>query len=89
MMKLSAYEKLNLEKELYFKALTSSLISLERARQEAVARKLYLERIVEPNLSDRPTYPRRILMLAGILVVCGCLYWIARSLMDLTLDHLK
>ncbi|TCT04016.1 hypothetical protein [Aquabacter spiritensis] len=87
--KLADYEKLVLEKELYFKALTAAMASLERARQEAVARRLYLERIVEPNIADRPEHPRRLLILMVVVAVCGGLYWIVRVMLDLTLEHLR
>ena len=87
--KLAAYEKLMLEKELAVKALTSALVSLERARQDAIVRKLYVERIVEPNLADKAQYPRRGLILAGCLAFFLSLYWIVRWLIDLTLEHMR
>lgn len=87
--KLAAYEKISLEKELAVKALTSSLVSLERARQDAIIRKLYIERIVEPNLSDKAEFPRRGLILGGCLLFFLSLYWVVRWLIDLALEHMR
>lgn len=87
--KLSEYEKLNLEKELAIKALTSSLVSQERARQDALVRRLYLERIVEPKPADRPEYPKRLMWILGGMVCFFGLYKIVSSIAELSLERLK
>jgi capsular polysaccharide transport system permease protein len=87
--KLSEYEKLNLEKDLAIKALTSSLVSLERARQDALVRRLYLERIVEPKPADRPEHPRRLLWILGGLAAFFSLYKMVSSIAEVTMERMK
>ncbi len=64
--KLGAYEDLMLQRELADRELTQSTTALVAAEQEARRQKLYLERIVNPNLPDRPSQPRRLI---SILIV--------------------
>ena len=87
--KLSAYEKLVLEKDLATRALSGSLLTLERARQDAQTRKLYLERIVEPKPADRPEHPRRLLMILAAAALFYCFYRIVWSMIDLALERLR
>ncbi|ESR22633.1 Capsular polysaccharide export system inner membrane protein KpsE [Lutibaculum baratangense AMV1] len=85
--KISAYEALSLERELSVQALTAAYKALEQARQEAAVNRLYLQRISEPNLPDRPSHPRIILTL---LLVGGCAwlaYWLGGMLLRVTLEH--
>lgn len=85
--KLAAFERLTLEQELAAKSLTAALSSLERARQDAARQQLYLERVVEPNLADKPQYPKRFMSLGIIFLFCVALHWIARSLSQTILEH--
>ena len=55
-----------LQRELADRELTQSTTALVAAEQEARRQKLYLERIVNPNLPDRPSQPRRLI---SILIV--------------------
>jgi capsular polysaccharide transport system permease protein len=87
--KLSEYEKLNLEKDLAIKALSSALVSQERARQDALVRRLYLERIVEPKPADRPEYPKRLMWVLIGAAGFFCLYKLAGSLIELSMERLK
>lgn len=64
--KLSAYEDLMLQRELADRELTQASTALLAAEQEARRQKLYLERIVNPNLPDRSSEPRRLI---SVLVV--------------------
>lgn len=57
--KLGTYQRLMLEREFATKALASATAALDSARTEARRKQLYIQRIVEPNLSDNPTLPRR------------------------------
>lgn len=85
--KLARYEQLTLERELAIKSLTSALLSLESARQEAQRQQLYLERIVAPALPDQARYPRRLLSLFAALFVLYCLYATLKWLHDVVMEH--
>jgi capsular polysaccharide transport system permease protein len=58
--KAAEYEHLALDKSFAEKSLAAALASLETARNEALRKQLYLERIVNTNLPDRSFEPRRI-----------------------------
>lgn len=79
--KISTYEGLMLQRELADRALTEASATLLSAQQEARRQKLYLDRIVEPNLPDRPTEPQRlrtilIVFLSSLMVfLLGRLMW--------------
>lgn len=64
--KISTYEDLALRRELADKELAEATAGVITAEQDARRQKLYLERIVSPNLPDKPIEPRR---LAAILTV--------------------
>lgn len=57
--RVGVYADLTLERELADRELTQATSSLLTAQQEARRQRLYLDRIVNPNLPDRPTQPRR------------------------------
>lgn len=85
--KLSQFEQIVLERELAVKSLTSALISLENARQEAQRQQLYLERVVEPNLPDYPSYPWRLLWIGFVFGLSLCIFWIVREFNAAVLEH--
>lgn len=58
--KLGRYERLVLDREFATKALAVANTALDSARQEVRRKQLYIERIVEPNLSDHATMPYRV-----------------------------
>lgn len=57
--RIATYERLVLEREFANKTLSSNEADLVRAKAEAVKQLLYLERVVEPNLADYSTQPKR------------------------------
>lgn len=57
--KISAYEDLVMAREFADKELAQATASLITSEQEARRKKLYLERVVSPNLPDTPSEPRR------------------------------
>jgi capsular polysaccharide transport system permease protein len=85
--KMEGYEALALERELSVKALTSSVIELEKARQDAQLQRLYLQSIVDPNLPDEALLPRRLLMIIFISALSFCLFWIVRSFANTVREH--
>ncbi|MCQ0990288.1 hypothetical protein [Jiella marina] len=86
--KLSAYENLSLERELAIQALTTSYRSLETARQEAFAERLYLQTISSPNLPDRASHPRVGLVLLITAAFAVAAHQIAKKLLANTMEHM-
>lgn len=80
---VGVYEHLSLQRELAAEALTQASAALVVAEQQARRQQLYLERIVQPNLPQSPTEPKRwfawgtitlgLLLLYGVgwLIVAG------------------
>lgn len=77
--RVAEYERLVLERELAAKSLASAMISMDNARQDAQKKQLYLERIIEPSLPDRPSYPKRFLMCLLVAGTAGALFLIAKE----------
>ena len=80
--RIAAYERLILEREFASRMLGAAETELVRARAEAARQLLYLERIVEPNLPDYATLPKRWRQVVTFLVVnvlLLCLVWLVFS----------
>lgn len=77
--KLPAYDRLMLDKTFADKQLGAAFASLEQARSDAAHQELYLERVVEPNLPDMPTEPRRVRSVIMVFVL-GLICWGVLSL---------
>lgn len=54
------FQQLQLERDTAEKQLGSAIAALEQARIDAQRKRLYIERIVEPNLPDYPLEPKRL-----------------------------
>lgn len=67
---LSTYERLTLERELADSRLGAATTAYLAAQQEAQRKKIYIERIVSPNLPDESTDPRRLRAVATVFTVC-------------------
>ncbi|HWP19193.1 MAG TPA: hypothetical protein VNO84_08690 [Burkholderiaceae bacterium] len=72
--KAAEFQRLALEREFADRQLAAALVSLEQARNEAQRKQLYLERIVQPNLPDVATEPRRLRSFLST-VVLGLVVW--------------
>jgi capsular polysaccharide transport system permease protein len=72
--KSSEYERLILERDFAGKQLAVALSSLEQARNEALRKHLYLERISQPNTPDVALEPRRIRSIAAVFIL-GLIMW--------------
>jgi capsular polysaccharide transport system permease protein len=72
--KSSEYERLILERDFAGKQLAVALSSLEQARNEALRKHLYLERISQPNTPDVAVEPRRIRSIAAVFLL-GLIMW--------------
>lgn len=78
--KISAYEGLALQRELADRALTEASAALLTAQQDARRQKLYLDRIVEPNLADKPTQPHRMRAILIVFLSSLVAYMLGRLL---------
>ena len=85
--KVAEYEKLTIELELAVKLFSSSLLTLEDAIKDSEQQRLYLERVVEPNLPDFPLYPKRVRSILTILGFSVCIYWILKALVSIVMEH--
>jgi capsular polysaccharide transport system permease protein len=85
--KLAAYEKLMLDREMAVKTFSSALLLLEGAIRDMDTQRLYLERVVEPNLPDYALYPRRMRVLLLMLGFLVCIYWILKMAGEAILEH--
>ncbi|MDT2022899.1 hypothetical protein [Methylocella sp. CPCC 101449] len=85
--KLAMYEQFVVEREIAAKAMGAADLNYLKARQDAERQQLYLQTIVEPNLPDQYTYPRRLLYLLGVIAVCGLIFLIIRSITQIAMEH--
>ena len=74
--KISGYEALALERQLADRALGAASTALDSARVDARRQKLYLERIVNPGLPDRPSEPKRLLAILAVFITSLLVYGI-------------
>jgi capsular polysaccharide transport system permease protein len=68
--RVAEYEMLIGRRELAARNLASATATLNAARQDARRQQLYLERVVNPSVADKPAQPRR---LSAVLAVFGTL----------------
>jgi len=74
--KISGYEALALEREFADRALGAASASLDSARLDARRQKLYLERVVNPGMPDRPAEPKRLMAILAVLISTMLVYGI-------------
>ncbi len=72
--KSAQYDQLVMRNAFAERELAAALSSLETARNEALRKQLYLERLVRPNLPDRALEPRRIRSVFMVFVL-GMICW--------------
>lgn len=85
--KLGKFQQLELEQEFGTQTLTAATANLEQARTEAQKQQYYLERVVEPNLPDTPTLPKRFRNILVVFIASLCLYFIGWMLVVGILEH--
>jgi capsular polysaccharide transport system permease protein len=85
--KVAEYEKLTIELELAVKLFSSNLLTFEDAIKDSEQQRLYLERVVQPNLPDFPLYPKRTRSILKILGFSVCIYWILQALGNIVMEH--
>ena len=80
--KLGEYQRLVLEREFATKALGIANSALDTARTESRRKQLYIERVVEPELTDKPTLPMRswtVFTVAMVNLLVLFVGWIIKS----------
>ena len=85
--RISAYERLALEREFATKQLASATSSLEMARVDAQRQQLFLSRVVEPNLAEYPLYPRAGIFLLSFFAIMSILYGIGWLILAGVREH--
>ena len=85
--KITAFDTLELQRVFAEKQLASAITSLEAARLEAERQQLYLETIVQPNLSDYATYPKRLASIAVVFASIMGLYIMAVLIISGAREH--
>jgi capsular polysaccharide transport system permease protein len=85
--KLPSYDALLLEQELSSELLVLAQTTLEGARTEALKQQFYLERVVNPNVPDRPAYPKAWRIVLTIFGFALCLYFIVWMFVVGILEH--
>lgn len=81
------FQRLTLENDFAGKQLAAALASLEDARSESQRKQAYVERIVQPNLPDDATEPRRLRGIISTLVLGLVAYGILRMLLAGVKEH--
>jgi len=79
--KTSEYERLMLEREFAGKQLAIAFASLEQARNEALRKHVYLERISQPNEPDYAVEPRKIRSIFAVFML-GLMVWGILSILN-------
>lgn len=72
--KISTYESLITEREFAEKILATSTASLNSAQIEARRQRLYIDRVVNPSVPDKPVEPRRWLALLAVFATTLLIY---------------
>lgn len=85
--KLGGYEDLLVEQEFATESLNVANAALVQARAEAQKQQFYLERVVDPNLPDRPLLPKGLLNILIVFATATCLYFIAWMLVVGIIEH--
>jgi capsular polysaccharide transport system permease protein len=84
--KLETYEALALDREYADKALGSARAMLDRSESEARSQRLYLERVVRPNLPTDSSQPKRLLAIltvfASLLILYGTAFLVVAGLRE-------
>ncbi|WP_425065262.1 hypothetical protein [Reyranella sp.] len=82
------YEQLDAERQFALAMLTSTMQSLEQARSNSMARRLFVVPYVRPALPESSTYPNRPLAIATVGGACLLLWVIALLLGRSIREHL-
>lgn len=85
--KIPEYEQLMLQQEFSAKELASAMASLESSRAESRRQQIYLDRVVEANLPDKATFPKRLISVLVVFISCFIAYAIGKLLLAGVREH--
>jgi capsular polysaccharide transport system permease protein len=85
--KLGGYENLVVEQEFATESLNTANAALVQARSEAQRQQFYLERVVDPNMPDKPLLPKRVIGIITATAAALCLYFILWMFMIGVIEH--
>lgn len=85
--KMGGYENLLVEQEFSTQSLNAANAALVQASAEAQRQQFYLERVVDPNLPDKPLLPKRLLNVLIVAACSICLYFVGWMFMVGVLEH--
>ncbi len=84
---LASYERKLLEREFAEKEYTIALTSLEAARNQVLKQHLFVSRVVEPNLPEDSTFPKRWLFMVTEVCVLLLAYGIGWLILAGAREH--
>lgn len=86
--KAAEYQRLAIEREFTQKMLASAMATLEEARNDAIRKQLYIERIVQPIKPDNAMEPRRIKGVIAVFSIGLVMFGILSMLLAGIREHL-
>lgn len=84
---IAKFQQLQLERDTAEKQLGSAIAALEQARIDAQRKRLYIERIVEPNLPDYPLEPKRVLGILTTFLLSLVIWGVVRMFVAGVKEH--
>jgi capsule polysaccharide export protein KpsE/RkpR len=81
------FQRLNMTSDFATKQLAAALASLQDAQDEARRKQAYVERIVQPNLPDAPSEPRRLRNIFATFMLALVAYGILRMFVAGVKEH--
>lgn len=84
---IAKFQQLQLERDTAEKQLASAIAALEQARIDAQRKRLYIERIVEPNLPDYPLEPKRIFGILTTFLLSLIIWGVVRMFVAGVKEH--
>ena len=85
--KIGGYENLLVEQDFATQSMNAANAALVQARAEAQRQQYYLERVVDPNLPDTPSLPKRMINIIIVAACALCLYFIIWMFVIGILEH--
>lgn len=70
----TTFQRLTLQKELADKQLAAAITSLDQARNDALRKQLYLERVAQPHIPDAALEPKRLKSITATILL-GLIIW--------------
>lgn len=84
---IAKFQQLQLERDTAEKQLGSAIAALEQARIDAQRKRLYIERIVEPNLPDYPLEPKRVFGILTTFLLSLIIWGVVRMFVAGVKEH--